>query len=214
MRAAVADRLGIPFYVINAEEPFKREVVRPLHRDVRGRPDAESVPGLQPARSASAICWTTLRGRWAPRYLATGHYARIRRGADGPLSALARRRSGQGSVLRPERAGAGRSGAGAVSGGRVHQAAGARPGRRARPADRVARSTARTCASSPTGTTAASWPTTRRKRCDPARSSTPAAGSWAYIPACRPTRSASGADWASPRRSRSTFWRWTRRATH
>lgn len=80
---AVADRLGIPFYVIDAQAPFKQQVVD-------GWIDAYA-GGLTPnpclacnrhirfgflldyARSLGASC------------LATGHYARIRRGADGRL---------------------------------------------------------------------------------------------------------------------------------
>lgn len=77
----VADRLGIPFYVVNAEAPFKREVVDPFI--------ASYAAGLTPnpclacnrrirfgflldyARSLGAAC------------LATGHYARIRQDAAG-----------------------------------------------------------------------------------------------------------------------------------
>jgi len=80
---AVADRLGIPFYVIDAQAPFKQQVVDGWIADYAA--------GLTPnpclscnrhirfgflldyARSLGASC------------LATGHYARIRRGEDGRL---------------------------------------------------------------------------------------------------------------------------------
>lgn len=78
---AVADRLGIPFYVINAEQPFKTQVVDFFV--------AEYAAGRTP--NPCLVCNRQIRfgyllayaRRLGARYLATGHYARVRRGADG-----------------------------------------------------------------------------------------------------------------------------------
>jgi tRNA-uridine 2-sulfurtransferase len=79
--AAVADGLGIPFYVVNAEAPFKQRVVD-TWIDAYGR-------GLTP--NPCLACNRHVRFGYllnyarslGAMYLATGHYARIRRGKDG-----------------------------------------------------------------------------------------------------------------------------------
>ncbi len=81
--AAVADRLGIPFYVVNAEAPFKQRVVD-AWIDAYGR-------GLTP--NPCLNCNRHIRFGFLLNYarslgathLATGHYARIRAGEDGRL---------------------------------------------------------------------------------------------------------------------------------
>lgn len=77
----VADRLGIPFYVVDAGELFKRQVVDPFV--------AGYAAGLTP--NPCLACNRTIRFGFLleyarsldAAYLATGHYARVRRAADG-----------------------------------------------------------------------------------------------------------------------------------
>jgi tRNA-specific 2-thiouridylase len=77
----VADRLGIPFYVIDAAQPFKTQVVDLLV--------AEYTAGRTP--NPCLVCNRRIRfgylldyaRRLGARHLATGHYARIRRSDDG-----------------------------------------------------------------------------------------------------------------------------------
>jgi tRNA-uridine 2-sulfurtransferase len=79
--AAVADKLGIPFYVVNVEAPFKQRVVD-TWIDAYGH-------GLTP--NPCLACNRHIRFGYLLNYarslgaahLATGHYARNRRGDDG-----------------------------------------------------------------------------------------------------------------------------------
>ncbi len=82
--ASVADRLGIPFYAISAEAPFKQRVVDAWIDELRARPHAKPVPQLQPAYPLRLPA-RLRRARLAPRHLATGHYARLRRSLDGRM---------------------------------------------------------------------------------------------------------------------------------
>jgi tRNA-specific 2-thiouridylase len=78
---AVADRLGIPFYVISAERPFKEAVVDFFV--------AEYAAGRTP--NPCLMCNRKIRFGYLlnyartldAEYLATGHYARVRRDAAG-----------------------------------------------------------------------------------------------------------------------------------
>ncbi len=73
---SVAERLAIPFYVVNAEDLFKRNVVDLFIR--------EYAAGLTP--NPCLVCNRTIRFGYllsyacslGARYLATGHYARVR----------------------------------------------------------------------------------------------------------------------------------------
>ena len=207
----VADRLGIPFYVINVEQPFKENVVDFFVR--------EYAAGRTP--NPCLVCNRTIRfghllnhaRSLGASYLATGHYARIRRGADGGyqlwrgadrakdqsyvLSVLGQADLAQalfpvGEYTKPQvRA--------------LAAAAGCRP----RPG-----LTARICASWRMGITGGSCPIRRPRRFGLAPSLTARGGSWAVTAGCRSTRSANAAGWGSPRRSLSTCWRWIRSTTH
>jgi tRNA-uridine 2-sulfurtransferase len=78
---AVADRLDIPFYVINAEEPFRREVVDFFIREyAAGRTPNPCLICNRKIRFGYLLEYARSLGA---RWLATGHYARIRAGADG-----------------------------------------------------------------------------------------------------------------------------------
>lgn len=83
----VADQLGIPFYLINVEQPFKQNVVDLFI-------DGYSA-GLTP--NPCLACNRHIRfdyllnyaRRLGADYLATGHYARLRRQSDGKVHLLA-----------------------------------------------------------------------------------------------------------------------------
>lgn len=80
---AVADRLDIPFYVINAEEPFRSGVVDFFIREyAAGRTPNPCLICNRKIRFGYLLEYARSLGA---RYLATGHYARIRAGADGKL---------------------------------------------------------------------------------------------------------------------------------
>ena len=83
---AVAEQLNIPFYLVNAEEPFRQAVVDPY------------ITGFEHGRTPNPClnCNKHIRFDWLLKYalslgasrLATGHHARCRREADGSFSLL------------------------------------------------------------------------------------------------------------------------------
>ena len=83
---AVAERLGMPFYLVNAEEPFRKAVVEPY------------IDGFDRGRTPNPClnCNRHIRFDWLLKYalglgaarLATGHHARSRREANGSHSLL------------------------------------------------------------------------------------------------------------------------------
>lgn len=78
---AVADRLGIPFYALNAEAPFKAQVVEPfIAAYAAGRTPNPCLRCNRAIRFGFLLDYARSLGA---RYLATGHYARIRRDAQG-----------------------------------------------------------------------------------------------------------------------------------
>jgi tRNA-specific 2-thiouridylase len=79
----VADRLGIPFYIINAEEPFRTWVVNPFISEyAAGRTPNPCLNCNRRIRFGYLAEYARSLGA---AYLATGHYARIRRGGDGKI---------------------------------------------------------------------------------------------------------------------------------
>jgi tRNA-uridine 2-sulfurtransferase len=78
----VAEKLGIPFYVLNAEEAFEREVVRPfIATYAAGRTPNPCLICNRKIRFGYLLDYATRT--LDARYLATGHYARTRCDADG-----------------------------------------------------------------------------------------------------------------------------------
>lgn len=78
---AVAARLDIPFYLVNAEQPFKEQVVDAFISEyVAGRTPNPCVACNREIRFGYLLRYARGLGG---RYLATGHYARIERGESG-----------------------------------------------------------------------------------------------------------------------------------
>ncbi len=83
----VADRLGIPFYYINAEKPFKRHVVDEafIQGYASGRTPNPCLACNRHIRFGYLLGYARALGA---DYLATGHYARLRRQPDGSVHLL------------------------------------------------------------------------------------------------------------------------------
>ena len=82
----VADALGIPFYLIDVEEPFKRQVVDFF---IAGYSQGVTPnPCLECNRHIRFDYLLNYARRLGADYLATGHYARLRRRADGKVELL------------------------------------------------------------------------------------------------------------------------------
>lgn len=78
----VAGKLGIPFYVLNGEEVFEKDVVGPfIATYAAGRTPNPCLVCNRKIRFGYLLDYATRT--LGARYLATGHYARIRRDADG-----------------------------------------------------------------------------------------------------------------------------------
>ena len=82
----VADSLGIPFYLINVEEPFKRNVVD-FFIDGYSRGVTPN-PCLECNRHIRFDYLLNYARRLGADYLATGHYARLHRSDDGKVHLL------------------------------------------------------------------------------------------------------------------------------
>jgi tRNA-specific 2-thiouridylase len=82
----VADRLGMPFYLINVERPFKEKVVDLF---IEGYSQGLTPnPCLACNRHIRFDYLLNYARRLGADYLATGHYARLRRQADGNVHLL------------------------------------------------------------------------------------------------------------------------------
>lgn len=82
----VADQLGIPFYLINVEEPFKRQVVDFF---IDGYNSGQTPnPCLECNRHIRFDYLLNYARRLGADYLATGHYARLQRQDDGSVHLL------------------------------------------------------------------------------------------------------------------------------
>lgn len=82
----VADQLAIPFYLINVEEPFKRQVVDFF---IAGYSAGQTPnPCLACNRHIRFDYLLNYARRLGADYLATGHYARTQRQADGTVHLL------------------------------------------------------------------------------------------------------------------------------
>jgi len=82
----VADELGIPFYLINVEQPFKHKVVDFF---IDGYSHGVTPnPCIECNRHIRFDYLLNYARRLGADYLATGHYARLRRGNDGRIHLL------------------------------------------------------------------------------------------------------------------------------
>ncbi len=82
----VADQLGMPFYLINVEQPFKEKVVDLF---IDGYSDGLTPnPCLACNRHIRFDYLLNYARRLGADYLATGHYARLRRQGDGSVHLL------------------------------------------------------------------------------------------------------------------------------
>ena len=82
----VADRLGMPFYLINVERPFKEKVVDLFIEGYSG--GLTPNPCLACNRHIRFDYLLNYARRLGADYLATGHYARLRRQPDGNVHLL------------------------------------------------------------------------------------------------------------------------------
>lgn len=84
--AQVAKRLGIPFHVVDAREAFARRVIEPAVAEYEaGRTPNPCVACNRELKLGHLLAWGRARGLTR---LATGHYARVLRGADGRVRLL------------------------------------------------------------------------------------------------------------------------------
>lgn len=82
----VADALGMPFYLINVEQPFKQQVVDFF---IDGYSHGVTPnPCIECNRHIRFDYLLNYARRLGADYLATGHYARLRRAADGKVHLL------------------------------------------------------------------------------------------------------------------------------
>ena len=125
---AVATTLGIPYYVVNFEERFEREVVKPfIDEYLAGR---TPIPCTLCNNHVKFDQFLEMADGVGAPVIATGHYARLDyRRTFGPLQDAGRRRPGQGPDLLPLGPEAAPACPHALPARRDDQARGARTGR-------------------------------------------------------------------------------------
>ncbi len=96
----VAEALDIPFYVVDLVQPFKRSVIDPFIAGYRaGRTPNPCLFCNRHIKFGALLRWAIAQGA---QWMATGHYARVRRSPDGQTWQLLRgidRRKDQSYVL-------------------------------------------------------------------------------------------------------------------
>ena len=123
----VAEQIGIPYYVVNFEQQFEEQVVKPFVEEyLAGR---TPIPCTLCNNYIKFDRFLEMADAVGAHHIATGHYARIRYDeASGRYQLLRAVDDTQGPDLLPVRPDAGAARAHAVPAGRADQAGGARTG--------------------------------------------------------------------------------------
>ena len=115
----VADKLGIPFYALNLQHEFGQIIDYFVAEYTAGRTPNPCVQCNNWIKFGKLFDYADSVGA---EFVATGHYARLETQADGERRAAARRRCGQGPVVRAVRHSARAAAADDAAGGRLREA--------------------------------------------------------------------------------------------